>query len=453
MKKVFVFCIGGTGERVMKSITMLMAAGMSTHGYTVVPIIIDPHLDLNEKKNLQTLMLKYGEIQKSMLLDGKCPEGFFNSEMKLIDELDTVTNDTNKVAGEDRSYADFLDMGNLDVSSINNYLIHTLYSKDNLNSRFRGNPNVGTVVLQEMLEGASWFNFLKTQIGKDDRVFIISSIFGGTGASGYPLLERKIRSSKENEILSKVLMGAVTVLPYYGLSDPKKSNSKIDSSNFKTKAKAALSYYETTVKSDLLYYVGETEMKTIHDNNEQKQEDTTNFVELIAATALFHFLQQPRPQQTQYLTRAIEENVDNLDLSTAGSGYAPMVKNMADMYILKSLLEILTRENKFPLKKTRGFDESFYKGSLSQIREFLEEYGQWYAELSQKKRKFAPIEKDIIPTNMSNIIKNSVELGAPNDSYYLLEMIKESKNETPNKVRNFMEYAYKAINHYTQKIK
>lgn len=194
-------------------------------------------------------------------------------------------------------------------------------------------------------------------------------------------------------------------------------------------------------------------MKTIHENNEQKQEDTTNFVELVAATALFHFLQQPRPQQTQYLTRAIEENVDDLDLSTAGSGYAPMVKNMADMYILKSLLEILTKEKKFPLKKTRGFDDSFYKGSLSQIREFLEEYGQWYAELSQKKRKFAPIEKDIIPTNMSNIIKNSVELGAPNDSYFLLEMIKESKNETPNKVRNFMEYAYKAINHYTQKIK
>ena len=53
MKKVFVFCIGGTGERVMKSITMLMAAGMDTNGFTVVPIIVDPHLDLDEKKNLQ----------------------------------------------------------------------------------------------------------------------------------------------------------------------------------------------------------------------------------------------------------------------------------------------------------------------------------------------------------------------------------------------------------------
>ena len=248
-------------------------------------------------------------------------------------------------------------------------------------------------------------------------------------------------------------MGAVTVLPYYGLSDPKQSNSKIDSSNFKTKAKAALTYYETTVKSDLLYYVGETELKTIHDNNEQKQEDTANFVELVAATALFDFLQRPRPQQTQYLTRAIEENVDNLDLGTAGSGYAPMVKCMADMCILKKLVEILIKEDKFPLKKTRGFDESFYKGSLSQIREFLEEYGQWYAELSLKKRKFAPVEKEIIPENMANIIKNSVELEAPNDSYYLLEMIKASKVKTSNKVRNFMEYAYKAIDRYTQKIK
>ena len=45
MKKVFVFCIGGTGIRVMKSIIMLMAGGMDTHGFAVVPVILDPHLD------------------------------------------------------------------------------------------------------------------------------------------------------------------------------------------------------------------------------------------------------------------------------------------------------------------------------------------------------------------------------------------------------------------------
>lgn len=457
MKKVFVFCIGGTGERVMKSITMLMAAGMSTNGYTVVPVIIDPHLDLNEKKNLQTLMLKYGEIQKSLLWDRKLPEGFFGSEMQQIDELDSFVNNTNKVAGEDRSYEDFLELGNLSTSSINNYLIKTLYSEENLNNKlsvgFRGNPNVGTVVLQEMLEGASWFNTFKTQCGKDDSVFIISSIFGGTGASGYPLLERKIRSTKDSDIVSKVFMGAVTVLPYYGLSDPKKSNSKIDSANFMTKAKAALAYYENTVKSDLLYYVGETELKTVHENNEQKQEDTANFTELVAATALFDFLQRDKPKQTQYLTRAIQEDTDVLDLSTAGTGYASLVKCMADFSIFKKLVEVLKNEKYFPLKKDRGFNDNFYQGSLAKINDFLEEYGQWYAELTQKKRAFAPIA-EINPSMMQTIVKNSIPLDAKDDSYYLLQMIKEAhKKSSSNGVRDFVEYAYKAIDYYTKNIK
>ena len=87
MKKVFVFCIGGTGERVMKSITMLMAAGMDTNGFTVVPIIVDPHLDLDEKKNLQTLIDKYVEIHQEASEDRKSPKGFFEAEMALINTL------------------------------------------------------------------------------------------------------------------------------------------------------------------------------------------------------------------------------------------------------------------------------------------------------------------------------------------------------------------------------
>ena len=128
MKRVFVFCIGGTGERVMKSITMLMAAGLSTNGYTVVPIIIDPHLDLDEKKNLQTLMDKYIDIHNEASEDGKAPVGFFGSEIALINSLDTQTNNTNKVAGESRSFAEYLNVGDLDTRSINNFLIQTLYS-------------------------------------------------------------------------------------------------------------------------------------------------------------------------------------------------------------------------------------------------------------------------------------------------------------------------------------
>ena len=96
MKKVFVFCIGGTGERVMKSITMLMASGMDTCGYTVVPIIIDPHLDLDEKKNLQTLIDNYIAIRDASTVDGNGPDGFFGTDMEWIGTLDSQTINTNK---------------------------------------------------------------------------------------------------------------------------------------------------------------------------------------------------------------------------------------------------------------------------------------------------------------------------------------------------------------------
>ena len=330
-----------------------------------------------------------------------------------------------------------------------------MFTQDNLNSKlsvgFRGNPNVGTVVLQEMLEGAAWFKSFKNHCGQHDRVFIISSIFGGTGASGYPLLERKIRSSIESQTVSEVFMGAVTVLPYYGLTDPKKNNSKIDSGNFMTKAKAALAYYEHTVKSDLLYYVGETTLQAFHENDERKQEDETNFTELVAATALFDFLKRSKPQSRQYLTRAIQEDVVSLDLSTLGRGYAPLVKHLADFKILHLLLDVLPNEKYFPLKQTRGFDASFYNNDLHSLNEFMESFSKWYKELSMKKRAFSPIS-DVSPNNTANLIKNYSGLDALDDSYYLLDMIRNSKQMTSNKTRDFLEYAFKAIDNYTKKV-
>jgi hypothetical protein len=455
MKKVFVFCIGGTGERVMKSITMLMAAGMSTNGYTVIPVIIDPHLDLDEKTNLQTLNDKYIAINKSLKKDENAPIGYFNSEMQLIGNINTQTNNVNKEAGDDRPFSEFLNVGNLGKNSLNNYLVQTLYTTDSLNSRlsvgFRGNPNVGTVVLEEMLSGASWYDAFKNHCGQDDRVFIISSIFGGTGASGYPLLERKIRETKDSQTVSKVFMGAVTVLPYYGLTDAKKNNSKIDSANFKTKAKAALAYYENTVKSDLLYYVGESELQAYHENDEKKQEDKANFIELVAASALFDFLQRVRPKERQYLTRAIKEDVPSIDLSTAGDGYASIVKCIADFKILSCLMDVLPKEKYFPLKATMGMDDVFYKNDMASIYEFRQDFEKWTEELANKNRKFVPIT-EITPSNMGDIIRNSKSLAAKDDSYYLLEMIKNAKNSSGNKVRDFMEYAYKAIDTYTKEI-
>ena len=463
MKKVFVFCIGGTGIRVMKSVTMLMASGMSTHGYTVVPVILDPHLDLEEKKNLHSLIESYEEIYRHSVNNGTSTlnalDGFFNSQMLTIGELNEQLNDTQQAAGNKEKFRSYINVANLGANDINNYFVQSLFSSKNLNNPlsvgFKGNPNVGTVVLGEMIEGADWFKAFKTQCEKDDRVFIISSIFGGTGASGYPLLEKKIRGAADNPTVKNALMGAVTVLPYYGLKDPTTTGSDIDSANFYTKTKAALAYYQNTVQSDYLYYAGEKTLRQVYENDEKKQEDTANFIELVAASALFDFLKRERPDKRQYLTRAIDDDVESLDLVSMGSGYKDIVKCVADYMILRTFIQNLPNENFFPLKKNRGLDGSFYKDAAFQsLVRFTDKYYQWYSELSTNKRAFAPLHYDNIK-QMDGWVK-SIDLEAKDDSYYLLRMIEASNGykakDHSNKFRFFLQFAYDAINNYTKKI-
>ena len=463
MKKVFVFCVGGTGIRVMKSITMLMASGMSTNGYTVIPVILDPHLDLEEKKNLHSLIDNYKDIYNKTINNGTSTlnplDGFFNSEIQTINELNNQLNDTNQAVGSKEKFRSYIKEANLAADDINNFFVQTLFASKNLDSPlsvgFKGNPNVGTVVLGEMIEGADWFKAFKLHCEKDDRVFIISSIFGGTGASGYPLLEKKIRGAENEPAVKNALMGAVTVLPYYGLKDPTTTGSDIDSANFYTKTKSALAYYENNVQSDYLYYVGEKNLRQVYENDEKKQEDTANFIELVAASALFDFLTRERPDKRQYLTRAIEEDTDSLDLQSLGSGYKGIVNSVADYMLLRSFVLNLPKETYFPLSQDRGFNEDFYKDSAFQaLCRFTDKYYNWYSELSTNKRAFAPIHYDDL-NQMSGWIK-SVQLDAKDDSYYLLKMLQASNHhqdeEHSNPFRYFLKFAYEAIDSYTKKI-
>ena len=461
MKKVFVFCIGGTGIRVMKSITMLLASGMNSNGYAIVPIILDPHLDLEEKKNLHMLIECYQDIYNKTTNNGSLNhlEGFFNSEITTINELNNQVNDTQQVSGSKEKFRSYINEANLATSDINNFLIQTLFSTKNLDSPlsvgFKGNPNVGTVVLGEMIEGANWFSAFKQHCEKDDRIFIISSIFGGTGASGYPLLEKKIKGAESQPAVKNALMGAVTVLPYYGLKDPATSGSDIDSANFYTKTKAALAYYEKTVLSDYLYYAGETSLIQVYENDEKKQDDKAHFIELVAASSLFDFLYREKPEAQQFLTRGIEDNQNSLDLASLGTGYKSIVKCVADYKLLSMLICILPDEKFFPLIKNRKFDQNFYKDAPFQaLKKFTDSYENWYHELSTNKRAFSPLNTDN-KKSMESWIK-TISLDAKNDSYYLLKMIQasnENKDRThDNKFRFFLQFAHAAINFYTKKI-
>lgn len=468
MNRVFVFCIGGTGIRVMKSIIMLLAAGMKTNSYKVIPIIIDPHLDLEEKKQLNSLIELYEHIQRDTT-DGQMRaalNGFFCTQVESYEELNGRENDTHTSFSEQRPFGEYLGIDKLASTDINRLLIDTLFTRKSLDNRlsvgFKGNPNVGTVVLSNMMKGADWMKALTegSNFQEGDRIFIISSIFGGTGASGYPLLEKTIREMKDAPILSGATMGAVSVQPYFTLKNPETTGSDIDSCSFITKTKAALSYYQKNVRSDYFYYIGDEGMNTEYENNEAVQDDKAHFVELIAATALFHFLERPdkdHSEKTTYFSRAIADDQQVLELSSMGGGYAELTKHIADFTLLKMLVGVLKKETYFPLSIDRRLNKSFYQdASFLRLEEFLQRFMSWYDELANNKRAFSPLNITTSNQPLAAWIKGNTLL-AKDDSYYLLEMIRSSRHAHKdegheNRLRHLLNFAYHAINHFTNKI-
>lgn len=468
MKKAFVFCIGGTGLRVMKSIVHLMAAGYDAAGYEIVPIIVDPHQELDEKKELETLIADYCHVQTVSQCGGADNlgplHGFFQTSITSLDQLLQRQEPAYSVCSTTQTFAQYTGEAAIPHDTPAEMLIHTLFSAKNRNSSldvgFKGNPNVGTVVLDDMVENAAWLRDFMSQCADGDRVFIIASIFGGTGAAGYPLIEKKIRHAGSQAVKS-VVMGALAVLPYYALTDPEQSGSDIQSTAFYTKTKAALAYYAKTAGTsrgaDYTYYIGESKLQAAYDNNEAQQRDSANFVELIAATALFHFLhREGRPDTPQYLSRAIEHDEESLTLTQLGDAYRPVVKAVADIMLLHRIAETLKHEKHFPLtkKNKRNLNKEFYDdNAFKALNIFIDKTKVWYDELRQNKRAFAVLntERGIA----SDWIKGT-SLAARDDSYYLLQMIRESNADVKTKhlcpMRYFLDYSYKAITHYTSKI-
>ena len=67
MAKLYVFGIGGTGSRVIRSLTMMLASGtkLKNNFNQIVPIIIDPDLANGNKEGTLSLIENYNKIRRS----------------------------------------------------------------------------------------------------------------------------------------------------------------------------------------------------------------------------------------------------------------------------------------------------------------------------------------------------------------------------------------------------
>ena len=86
MARLFIFAVGGTGSRVLKSLAMLLAAGIKPHSqqeFEIVPIIIDPHKSNEDLKRTERLLGNYQSISNESGLDN----GFFSTKITTLNNL------------------------------------------------------------------------------------------------------------------------------------------------------------------------------------------------------------------------------------------------------------------------------------------------------------------------------------------------------------------------------
>lgn len=423
-KKLYVFGIGGTGARVMKALTLLLASGVKLPQEfdTVVPILIDPDTsngDLNRTKEILTL---YQQIRNEV----HEPVNFFSQEIKTINELSDKSGSVNpdffqfKLEDVDnKTFGEFIAYNMLhsdfESSKDDKSFMNLLYSEKNLNSDlsvgFKGNPNMGSIVLDQFTRSDDFKKFAQT-FSDGDAIFIVSSIFGGTGAAGFPLLLKNLRGNEHlsnHSLISSSKIGAVSMLPYFTLD----AQDEVKSESFTEKAKAALDYYNRTIidtnSIDSLYYLGNKRNSNSYKYAVGKieQKNDAHFLEMAAALAVFDFCEGVNISAEKTLIKefGIENNSEYIRFQDLNARDMDMVfKPLTKFKLFSNFLELgleealkysrWTKSNiMFVSKRLQSTLNKKYFTSPeyhNQIGKFIDHFQDWTKEMMSNKPSFSP---------------------------------------------------------------
>lgn len=317
--------IGGTGAKVVESALFLMAAGFGPSGPVHVGLIDQDSTNGNMTRTdslLQLMiglrrMLDGGSNRLARQGEGACP--LFGIELHNLFGQAASAN-WRPASTAQPTLAQILDRTNM--SDAERTLFDLLFrpagvaevDKEQdlpLSKGYRGRAHVGSAAMfSAMLQGgASGTDLLKrlkellvkgSQGNGEVRVMLAGSLFGGTGASGFPTLARTLhamRNEDENGInAAQVKIGGMLMLPYFGFSPPEDAGvNAIRTEQLLPQARVAVDHYGQLMGEegvfDRLYLAGfdRTIMLDYFHEGATEQCNPALFPELIAALGVNDF--------------------------------------------------------------------------------------------------------------------------------------------------------------------
>lgn len=463
MDKLYIFAIGGTGARVLKALTLLLGAGVEIKAKEVVPILIDPDAGSGNKTETVQLMDLYRNIYEKMD-HADTHTNFFRTQItkNTPDYAMTLGGATSMTFGE---Y-----MGFSYLSNENQALVNLLYSESNqaqdMTVGFTGNPNIGTTVLNQFSQSDDFKNFA-SNFTANDGIFVISSIFGGTGASGFPLLVKNLRhidpasGIPAASAIEHSRIGAISVLPYFNLTPDEKG---IDANTFMSKTKAALAYYEHNLKEvNMLYYIGDTVSEPYENQiGGLGQRNKAHFVELASALAIFDFaacsdaITNTRAiQPTVYKEFGIVEDVDSIHIPhLERSTRALMERPLAEFTLFAKYLQEELGNAKVDqtwISDEPNYNQQVLSGNFyADLMSYIAFYKSWLAEMADNKRSFAPYVLEENRGDVFGFIRDvqTKKVWSTKSNYDLynhyLNAISKSRLEQNHPEGKFIAHLYKA---------
>ena len=340
--------IGGTGAKVMESLTHLCIAGLLPEGERLYIGAIDPDVGNGNLERTATALNNFAVFQNFSVGNDTA---LFKNKISIVCPF--PFNPT----GHDKNLDDLIEFYHHSNSAVGK-LYEALYTakerETTLNEGFRGHPSIGAAVLAKKFEDGSKLTAqIEKTISEGDnvKIFLAGSVFGGTGAAGLPTIARLLKNNLA-DYADRISIGGILILPYFSFTPTEIGDELFArSENFLPNTKAALKYYsERENLFDATYFVGDSVMTAVKEFSvgSANQRNESHIVELYAALAAADFYSRPikSPKIIKYICRHEQNKFSWADFPTNAERLVQFARFIfAYVHLIKPVLADLVSGN------------------------------------------------------------------------------------------------------------
>lgn len=311
---LYYFAIGGTGALSVEPLVHLCAAGLGPPSVRVV--LVDADSASPSVERALELLEQYRRVREAF---GRPARGFFRTDIgptrQELAHWSPIGKENPGADGGNTTLATYVTETRMAGSLADaRLLFDLLYSErqqdEALREGFRGNPAIGSILLNGLKDAALMADIRKGAEGDTGKAFFATgSIFGGTGAAGIPVVASVLQPERDDHETDaawqqrqagfRARMGAALITPYFSLPTAQQDASTRgrlhpDSSSFLRNTRAALpTYTRGRTGYGSLYAIGDARslphQRRVYAAGGREQRNDPHAVELYAALAALHF--------------------------------------------------------------------------------------------------------------------------------------------------------------------